>query len=73
MENLTSNCCGASASYLNDELCGECLEHCEFTTDEIKKIQKFYDWLKKLGNIYLADNERMYNAFLKITETDGNN
>ena len=25
-----SNCCGAEASYLSDELCGDCLEHAEF-------------------------------------------
>ena len=24
---MYSNCCGAEASYLSDELCGECLEH----------------------------------------------
>ena len=27
---MYSNCCGADASYLNDEICGECLEHAEF-------------------------------------------
>jgi len=27
---MYSNCCGAEASYLSDELCGECLEHAEF-------------------------------------------
>jgi len=27
---MFSNCCGAEASYLSDELCGECLEHAEF-------------------------------------------
>tara|TARA_B110000977_G_scaffold539_1_gene727 strand:- start:1173 stop:1298 length:126 start_codon:yes stop_codon:yes gene_type:complete len=25
-----SNCCGASSAWLNDGLCGECLEHAEF-------------------------------------------
>jgi len=29
----TSNCCGAEASYLSDELCGECLEHAEFNEE----------------------------------------
>ena len=27
---MQSNCCGAEASYLSDEICGECLEHAEF-------------------------------------------
>ena len=27
---LVSNCCGAEPSYLNDELCGDCLEWAEF-------------------------------------------
>ena len=27
---MFSNCCGAEASYLSDELCGDCLEHAEF-------------------------------------------
>ncbi len=27
---MYSDCCGAEASYLSDELCGECLEHAEF-------------------------------------------
>ena len=26
---MESNCCGAEASYLSDEICGACLEHCE--------------------------------------------
>ena len=29
-EYMYSNCCGAEASYLSDEICGECLEHAEF-------------------------------------------
>ena len=29
-----SNCCGASPSYLSDELCGACLEHSEFSECE---------------------------------------
>ena len=29
MEEL-SNCCGAEPSFLNDELCGDCLEWAEF-------------------------------------------
>jgi len=27
---MHSDCCGAEASYLSDEICGECLEHAEF-------------------------------------------
>ena len=27
---MYSDCCGAEASYLSDDLCGECLEHAEF-------------------------------------------
>ena len=27
---MYSDCCGAEASYLSDEICGECLEHAEF-------------------------------------------
>ncbi len=33
---MHSNCCGAEASYLSDELCGSCLEHAVF--NEIKQI-----------------------------------
>ena len=29
-----SNCCGAEASYLSDELCGDCLEHAVFNEIE---------------------------------------
>lgn len=29
-----SDCCGASRHHIFDELCGECLEHCEFEDDE---------------------------------------
>ena len=27
---MYSNCCGAEASYLSGEICGDCLEHAEF-------------------------------------------
>jgi hypothetical protein len=26
-----SDCCGAGRHHIYDELCGDCLEHCEFT------------------------------------------
>jgi hypothetical protein len=29
-----SNCCGAGRHHIFDELCGDCLEHCEFEADE---------------------------------------
>lgn len=29
-----SDCCGASRHHIFDELCGECLDHCEFEDDE---------------------------------------
>jgi len=31
---MWSNCCGAEASYLSDELCGACLEWAEFDENE---------------------------------------
>ena len=51
-----SKCCGAEPSYLNDELCGECLEHTDFaefedyvedenpelTSEELKELMKIY-------------------------------
>jgi hypothetical protein len=30
--------------------------------------EKFLEWLKKVNNIYLADNKQMSNAFEKIIE-----
>ena len=27
---------------------------------------KFFEWMKKISNIYLFDNEKMNNAFKKI-------
>jgi hypothetical protein len=45
---MYSNCCGAEASYLSDEICGDCLEHAVFErnrridkTDMKKIIDKF--------------------------------
>ena len=34
VDNMYSNCCGAEASYLSDEICGECLEHACFNEIE---------------------------------------
>lgn len=32
----------------------------------MKNKERFYEWLVKMGNIYLNDNERMLNAFNKV-------
>jgi hypothetical protein len=32
----------------------------------MSNVEKFYLWLQKTGNIYLADNEQVTNAFRKI-------
>lgn len=32
--NEYSGCCGASRHHIFDELCAECLEHCEFDEDD---------------------------------------
>jgi hypothetical protein len=29
-----SDCCGAGRHHIFDELCGDCLEHCEFTDED---------------------------------------
>ena len=44
--NEQSTCCGASASYLSDELCSECLEHTTFDEveqDESSEEMTIYD------------------------------
>ena len=28
-KEIVSNCCGASLHYIYEDLCGDCLEHCE--------------------------------------------
>ena len=46
---MWSNCCGAEASYLSDELCGACLEHAVFDDeDEDEDIIKVRKELKKI-------------------------
>jgi hypothetical protein len=32
------------------------------------EVSKFHEWLQKLGNIYLSDNERMDRAYSIIKE-----
>jgi len=34
-----------------------------------EKATKFYEWLEKMGNIYMADAQRMDRAILIITES----
>lgn len=34
--------------------------------ERIKRTEEFYDWLLKIGNIYLADREKMNRAFEKV-------
>jgi hypothetical protein len=31
---MNSECCGASPSFMNENLCGECLEWAEFNIEE---------------------------------------
>jgi len=33
----------------------------------MSEVEKFYEWMLKMGNIHLADNEKMSKAFNKIT------
>lgn len=37
-------------------------------TQQITEVQKFYDWMAKMGNIHLADNLRMSKAYDSIIE-----
>lgn len=39
----------------------------EFVTTE-KNVDRFYNWLHKIGNEYIGNNERMERAFNLITE-----
>jgi hypothetical protein len=32
----------------------------------MENVNKFYEWMLKIGNIHLADNERMVKAFSKV-------
>ena len=45
---MYSNCCGAEASYLNDDLCGRCLEHASFEEDLDEELSS--EELNKLMN-----------------------
>lgn len=35
-------------------------------SERIKRTEAFYEWLLKIGNIYLADREKMNKAFEKV-------
>jgi hypothetical protein len=39
----SSDCCGASRHHIFDELCADCLEHCDFVND-------FDDWVGDMLN-----------------------
>lgn len=34
----------------------------------MEDVNKFYEWMLKMGNIHLADNEQMSKAFEKVAE-----
>lgn len=36
IKEIVSNCCGASLHYIYEDICTQCLEHCE--PEEIKTI-----------------------------------
>lgn len=44
MSSLISNCCGASPWLGNEQLerCAECLEHCEFETEDQTFSKRFF-------------------------------
>lgn len=37
-------------------------------TEQHKRATDFYEWLEKMGNIYLADAKRMDRAILIVVE-----
>ena len=52
---MYSNCCGAEASYLSDELCGDCLEHAVFN-----ELEKQTDMKKLINRILVNKSIRPY-------------
>jgi hypothetical protein len=36
--------------------------------EQHKRATEFYEWLEKMGNIYMADTHRMDRAILIVTE-----
>lgn len=35
---------------------------------ETKEVNKFYEWLQRTGNVYMADVERMDRAIVNVVE-----
>ena len=38
------------------------------STKETKEVNKFYEWLHRAGNVYMADVERMDRAIVNVVE-----
>lgn len=36
----------------------------------MENLNRFYDWMLAIGNIYLADNDQMVKAYEAIIESD---
>ena len=36
----------------------------------MENLNRFYDWMLAMGNIHLADNEKMAEAFTRVAESD---
>jgi hypothetical protein len=36
----------------------------------MKEVQKFHEWMVKMGNKYLYDNEQMCNAYEKVRQNN---
>ena len=32
--------------------------------------ERFYNWMLAMGNVHMASNEKMYNAYEKIAKSD---
>ena len=38
----------------------------------MENLENFYEWMLKIGNVYLADNEKMARAYEAIAESNKN-
>jgi hypothetical protein len=36
----------------------------------MENLDRFYDWMLRMGNVHLADNEQMSKAYEAIVESD---
>ena len=36
----------------------------------MENLERFYEWMLKMGNVYLADNEKMAKAYEAIVKSD---